>query len=307
VSVVERALVHALPLLPRATVRSFASPYIAGETLADACRVVEELNRSGKAATVDVLGEEVETLGEARALADAYVEVLDAVRERGLDAHVSVKPTGLGLEVDRELCRENVERLVRLAERDGSFVRIDMEDARTTDATLDLYRRLRADGLERVGVVLQARLRRTLDDIASLAPLAPNVRLCKGIYLEPPEVSFTRSSEIRAAFVRCAEALLESGAYVAFATHDDALIQEAKRLVARHRLPTERYEFQMLLGVRERAADALVREGHRVRVYVPFGERWYEYSLRRLRENPRVAARVTADVVRRIALPGAGR
>jgi proline dehydrogenase len=307
VSVVERALVHALPLLPRATVRSFASPYIAGETLADACRAVEGLNRSGKAATVAVLGEEVETPAEARALADAYVEVLAAARARGLDTHVSVKPTGLGLDVDRDLCRENVERLVRLATRDGSFVRIDMEDARTTDHTLELYRRLRADGLERVGIVLQARLHRTLDDIASLAPLAPNVRLCKGIYVESPSISFTRRGEIRAAFVRCAEALLESGAYVAFATHDDALIQEAKRLVAQHGLSSERYEFQTLLGVRERAADAHAREGHRLRVYVPFGKRWYEYSLRRLRENPRFAARVTRDVVRRIALPGAGR
>ena len=306
-SVLDRALVRTLPLLPRGAVRTFASPYIAGETVDDACRVIKALAAAGKTATVDVLGEEVATAEEARELTDAYVDVFDAARGRSLGTHVSVKPTGLGLNLGPELCRENVERLVRIAEQDGSFVRIDMEDATTTDATLDVYRALRARGRDRVGIVLQARLRRTPDDIAALADLEPNVRLCKGIYLEPAEIAHTGFHEIRAAFVRCAELLLEARAYVAFATHDDFLVDEAKRLVLRHRLGRDEYEFQMLLGVREHAADALVRDGHRVRIYVPFGRRWYEYSLRRLQENPRIAAYVAADTVKRAAGMGAQR
>jgi proline dehydrogenase len=197
--------------------------------------------------------------------------------------------------------------LVRRAAEDGSFVRVDMEDSSTTAATLELYRDLRGRGHDRVGVVLQARLRRSLDDVAALAPLEPNVRLCKGIYLEPGDVAHTGFHEIRAAYVRCAEALLDCGATVAFATHDDALIAEAKRLVARRGLQRDRSEFQLLLGVRERAADALVHDGHRVRIYVPFGERWYEYSLRRLQENPAIATHVAADTVKRVAVAGGRR
>lgn len=303
----DHALVRALPLLPRGAVRTFASPYIAGERLDDACHAVAKLNCAGKAATIDVLGEEVETPEGARDLTDAYLDVFDAIRAHGLDASVSVKPTGLGLKLDPGLCLGNVDKLVRRAEHEASFVRVDMEDASTTDATLRLYGELREGGRDPVGVVLQARLRRSLDDIAALAPLRPNIRLCKGIYLEPAAIAHTGVGEIRAAYVRCAEALLGAGCYVAFATHDDALIEEAKRLVARRGLERDRYEFQMLLGVRERAADALVREGHRVRVYVPFGVRWYEYSLRRLQENPRIAVHVAADTVKRVAVLGGRR
>jgi proline dehydrogenase len=311
VTVFDRSLVRALPLLPRRAVRRFASPYIAGTTLDDACRVVERLNAAGKSATVDVLGEEVGTLAEAEQLTQAYLDVFDAIRERRLDANVSVKPTGLALKVDPAACRGFFERLVARAESDGGFVRIDMEDATTTDATFDLFRALRAAGREPVGVVLQARLRRTLDDVFALAPLAPSVRLCKGIYLEPDQIAFTSFHEIRAAYVRAAEALLDcviqgSGSRVAFATHDDHLIAEVKRLAAARGLAPGDVEFQMLLGVRERAGDALVAEGYRVRVYVPYGERWYEYSLRRLQENPRIATAVAADTVLR-AVPGGRR
>jgi proline dehydrogenase len=303
----DRALVRALPLLPRGAVRTFASPYIAGERLDDACAVVAALNAEGKLATVDVLGEEVESAGEARDLTATYLDVFSAVRTLGLDANVSVKPTGLGLKLDPDLCLDNVETLVARAETDGSFVRIDMEDSSTTDATFELYRALRSRGHHRVGVVLQARLRRSLDDVAALAPLEPSVRLCKGIYLEPAAIAYTGVGEIRQAYIRCAEALVDAGATVAFATHDDVLIAEAKRLVARRGLARDRYEFQMLLGVREGTADALVREGHRVRIYVPFGERWYEYSLRRLQENPRIATHVAADTVKRVAVAGGRR
>jgi proline dehydrogenase len=300
----DRGLARALPLLPRRVVGKIASPYIAGPTLADACRVVAELNAAGKRGTVDVLGEEIATLAEAEELTQAYLDAFDALTD--LIAGVSVKPTGLGLKLDPEACLANVDRLVARAEQESCFVRIDMEDASTTDATLDLYRSLRAAGRERVGIVLQARLRRTLDDVFALAELKPSVRLCKGIYLEPEEIAYTGFHDIRAAYVRCAEALLDAGCKVAFATHDDHLIAEAKRLTAARGLEPEQVEFQLLLGVRPKVGDALVGEGYRVRVYVPYGERWYEYSLRRLQENPRIATAVAADTVLR-AVPGGRR
>lgn len=300
-TVLDRALVQALPLLPRRTLRAFASPYIAGDTVDEACAAVARLNAGGKAATVDVLGEEVGTAVEARRLTAVYLDVLDEIGRRGLDANISLKPTALGLDLGGTICRGHVEALVRRAEQDDGFVRIDMEDSTRTDATLRLYRELRERGCSRVGIVLQARLRRTLDDIASLAALQPSVRLCKGIYLEPERLAHTRADEIRGAFMRCAEALVDVGATVAFATHDDELVERALRLVERRGLAREQYEFQLLFGVRGRLADALARDGHRVRVYVPFGDRWYEYSLRRLRENPRFAASIAVDTVRRVA------
>jgi proline dehydrogenase len=175
-----------------------------------------------------------------------------------------------------------------------------MEDSSTTDATLQLYRDLRVAGKDNVGIVLQACLRRTPDDIAALADLEPRVRICKGIYVEPPEIAFTDYDDVRAAFVRALDALFESGGYTAIATHDAYLIDHAKRLIREHGRAADSYEFQMLLGVREELGNALVAEGHRLRVYVPFGTQWYEYSLRRLQENPKIAGYVAADTFGRL-------
>jgi proline dehydrogenase len=180
-----------------------------------------------------------------------------------------------------------------------------MEDASTTTETLDVYRGLRGDGLDRVGVVLQARLRRTLDDVAELAPLRPNVRLCKGIYLEPPDIAFQEFDEIRDAYVRALDALLDAGAYAAVATHDDWLVERALERIEARGLRSDEYEFQMLLGVRESLGDRLVRAGHRLRIYVPYGRRWYEYSMRRLQENPKIATYVALDTVGRLIPSGA--
>jgi proline dehydrogenase len=174
-------------------------------------------------------------------------------------------------------------------------VRIDMEDSSTTDATLRLYRELRQEGRDNVGVVLQAMLRRTDDDIAALADLKPSVRLCKGIYVEPPELAYQDFDEVRDAYVRALEALLDAGSYVGIATHDEWLLDEGRRLVAERGLSRDEYEFQMLLGVRPQLGDQLVREGHRLRIYVPFGRHWYAYSLRRLQENPKIAGYIAAD------------
>jgi proline dehydrogenase len=274
VSLLDRALVRMLPAVPKPVVQLFSSRYIAGAALADAVAVVRRLNAGGKTATIDVLGEEITHEEEARTIAQAYRDVFAAIDRDGLDSNVSVKLTALGLELSYDLCRENLVSVVREAAGYGNFVRIDMEDSSTTDDTLRLYRELREDGHENVGVVLQAYLRRTLDDVHALADLRPNVRLCKGIYVEPPTLAFTDYEAVRASFVRCLGALLDAGAHVGVATHDEWLIGQALRLVSAHGLAPDGYELQMLLGVREVRADELVAEGHRLRVYVPFGEHW---------------------------------
>jgi proline dehydrogenase len=295
VTLLDQALVRLLPVVPRQVVQRLSSRYIAGPTLDDAVRVVRRLNTKGKTATVDVLGEEIRSADEARAIAGQYHDVLARLDDEQLDGTVSVKLTALGLELDLELCRENLEAVVLDAAARGRFVRIDMEDSSTTDRTLELYRGLRDDGLENVGVVLQAYLRRTLGDVEGLH----NVRLCKGIYVEPPELAYREYDAVRASYVQCLEALVAQGSYVGIATHDEYLLGEALRIVREAGLTPDRYEFQMLLGVRPDRADDLVAAGHRLRVYVPYGTHWYEYSVRRLQENPKIAGYVAGDLVGR--------
>ena len=283
--------------------RRISEQYIAGEELDDALRVVLELNAEGKLATLDVLGEEVTDPEEARAIAGAYRAAIDAFKRGSLDSNISVKPTALGLNLSYELFRENLEDLVRHAAELDNFVRIDMEDSSTTDDTLGIYRELREAGHDNVGIVLQARLKRTIDDVRALAELQPNVRICKGIYLEPPEIAFRDYEAVQASFVQTLKELLESGSYVGIATHDEWLLEQGKRLVAEHGLGHDDYEFQMLLGVRPALGDELVRDGHRLRIYTPFGRHWYSYSLRRLQENPKIAGYIAADTFNRL-LPG---
>jgi proline dehydrogenase len=286
--------------MPRPLVRRFAAPYIAGETLADAVETSRELNAAGKRVTVDVLGEEIAAIGDAHAIRDAYLAVLDAIRDHGLDGDVSVKPTALGLIIDRAACRELIAGIATAAAERGTTVEIDMEDSSTTDDILAVYRELRAAGHENVGIVLQAMLRRTPADIASLAGLGPRVRICKGIYVEPAPVALQGFDEVRAAWVAALEQLIAMGAYPAIATHDAYLVEQARQRVAAAGLAPDRYEFQMLLGVRPGLGDQLVRDGHPVRVYVPFGSRWYEYSVRRLRENPSLARSVARGTLARL-------
>ena len=293
-AILDRALVRLLPAVPRTVVRRIADRYIAGEELGDAVETVARLNAGGKTATIDVLGEEVGRREEVQENTRAYLDAIEAISERGLDSNVSIKPTGLGLLLGYDVARENLEAVVRRAAEVGNFVRIDMEDASTTEDTLRIYRELREAGLDNVGVVLQARLRRTLDDIEALAELRPNIRICKGIYLEPEEIAFTGFEEIRLNYVRCLEALDSAASFVGVATHDEFLVSEAKRVMQ------EPYEFQMLLGVREPLGDQLVRDGARLRIYVPYGRQWYEYSLRRLQENPRIAGYVATDTLGRV-------
>ena len=293
-TLLDKAIVRMLPAVPRPVVQLFSSRYIAGSTLADAVGTVRALNGAGKGATVDVLGEEITRAEEARAIAQAYRDVFAAIEREDLDSNVSVKLTALGLKLSYELCLENLMSVLDEAAKSGNFVRIDMEDSSTTDDTLRLYRELREANYDNVGVVLQAYLRRTVDDIYALADLQPNVRLCKGIYVEPPALAFTDYEAVRANYVKALQALATTASHVAIATHDEWLIEQALGA-----LPPS-YEFQMLLGVREERASELVRDGHRVRIYVPFGQQWYEYSLRRLQENPAMAGTIARSTVSRL-------
>jgi proline dehydrogenase len=300
VTLFDSALVRLLPAVPKPVVQLFSSRYIAGSTLAEAVECVRGLNRDGAMATVDVLGEEITHEDLARGIAQAYDDVFAAIDEASLDSNVSVKLTALGLGLSYDLCRENLLDVVRTAAGYGNFVRIDMEDSSTTADTLRLYRDLREDGHENLGVVLQARLRRTLDDVHALADLRPSVRICKGIYLEPGSIAFTDYEAVRANFVRCLDALLEAGCYVGVATHDEWLIGESLTRISQRGLGPLEYELQMLLGVREERRAELVEEGHRLRVYVPFGEHWYRYSLRRLQENPAMAGTIAKATAGRV-------
>lgn len=298
-NILDRTIANNLKLIPKPIVRKVAGRYVAGETLADAVQEVRRLNSIGCMATIDLLGEQIREIGEADHAARTYMEVLDAIAEHGLDANVSVKPTHFGLGLDRPRFMENLRSVARQAAKHGNFVRIDMEDSPTTDETLRAYRDLRGEGVDNVGVVLQAMLRRTPYDVRQLEALQPSVRLCKGVYVEPPEVAWQVPAQISKSYLEILDYMLSSGSFrVGIATHDDPLIEGAERLVKDKAVARERYEFQMLLGVKPQVRQALVERGHRVRVYVPFGTSWYAYCLRRLRENPKIAGYVTSDLLK---------
>jgi proline dehydrogenase len=299
--VLDRAVVSLLPAVPRRVVQRLSSRYIAGPTLEDARHTVASLNAEGKYATVDVLGEEVTEAAEAESIANAYHQALEAIHGDQLESNVSVKLTALGLKLDLDLCRALLGELVEDAAARDTFVRIDMEDSSCTDDTIALYRELREADRDNVGIVLQSRLKRSLADVDALSELRPNVRICKGIYVEPPAIAYQARDHVRESYLQVLDALLETGSYVGIATHDEWLLERSLPRVAG--LGRKEYELQMLLGVREERASSLVAEGHRVRIYVPYGKKWYEYSLRRLQENPALAGMIARETALR-AMPG---
>jgi proline dehydrogenase len=290
-SAFNRLLVTTLPLVPKPIVGRVASRYVAGETLDDAVRVIRTLNQEGAMATVDVLGEEVSEREKALAAVEENLRAFEAIHREGLDANVSVKPTLLGLKIDEGFCRDNIGRLAEAAKQHGNFVRIDMEDHTTTDATLRIYRELQ-ERYGNLGCVLQAYMRRTLKDIDELPAEKPSVRICKGIYVESRKIAWKGYETVRANYLNALEKLLVRGVYVGIATHDEYLACAASALIDKHGIAHDRYEFQMLLGVDDELRRILLAAGHRLRVYVPYGRDWYPYSMRRLRENPEVARHV---------------
>jgi len=291
VSIADHAIASTLPFIPKSIVRRVASRYIAGETDEDAMRVAAELNRHGFRATVDLLGEHIQTLDDAHPALRQYMGILETIARQKIDSTVSLKLTQFGLKMDCEACLTMVESIVARAATLGNFVRIDMEDSSCTSDTIETFRRVR-EKYSNVGLAIQPYLRRTPEDVAALESLKPNVRLCKGVYVEPPDIAYREMSAINQNYVSILERLLRNGSYVGIATHDEIIVREAKRIIRELNLPSTAYEFQMLLGVNEGLRDRLLSEGHPLRVYIPFGKEWYAYSVRRLRENPRIAGYV---------------
>ena len=276
-----------------------AQRFVAGETFAEAAEVLARLNANGLATNTSLLGEDVLSADEALAVTSEYERVLDGIAERGLRCNVALKLTHLGLLLDEELAYDNVRRLVERAAGLGTFIRLDMEHSGLVDQTLDIYRRLRADGLDAVGTVLQSYLYRTPADLEALLPLQPNLRLVKGAYLEPPEVAYPRKADVDAAYLRLVEAMFAGGAYSAVATHDGRLIEQVIALAERMRIGRDRFEFQMLYGVRSALQLALVARGFKVLVATPFGPQWYPYLMRRLGERPANMLFIARNLVRR--------
>ncbi len=265
--------------------RNLVRRFVAGQDLPSTLIALQRLRVAGLATTVDVLGESVSTEAAATAAADRYLRVLDALAEHGLDGNVSVKLTQMGLDIDAGFCRRNVSRIVEQAATTGAFVRIDMEDHTRTEATLGIARDLYGQH-GNVGVVIQSYLRRSADDVDALIAERIRVRLCKGAYNEPASVAFATKAQSDKSYVRLMKRLLVAGEYPGLATHDERIIGAARELVAREGIGNERFEFQMLYGVRRDLQEALAAAGHTMRVYVPFGAEWYPYFMRRLAERP---------------------
>ena len=287
-NIFNQLIVTLLPVTPKVVVARFAKPYIAGEDLADAIATVKTLGVARAMATIDVLGEDITTLEEAVASKEECKRVLAAIAENALESNISIKLTQLGLKIDTGFCRANVEDILEAAKARNNFVRIDMEDHTCTDDTLAIFRAVRKK-YANVGIAIQAYLRRSESDIRQLAEEKANVRLCKGIYVEPAEIAFKNRAEVQQNFLRLLGILLDARCYTGIATHDDVLIDGAKQMIRQLKFERGEYEFQMLLGVRNEKRNELIRDGHRLRVYTPYGKRWYAYSVRRLKENPQMA------------------
>ncbi|PLX91827.1 MAG: proline dehydrogenase [Desulfuromonas sp.] len=296
-SVVSRTIMH----VPGPVVGFFAKDYIAGPHLEDSLRVSKQLNDEGMLTTIDILGEFIKTKDEALYFKKQCLQILDSIDGRHLMYNLSLKPTQLGLELDRNFAYENIRDIVALAARKNNFVRIDMEDVPCTDDTLTFYRALREEFPGAVGTVLQAYLRRTISDIGCLSGAKTNIRLCKGIYNESRMHAYKDMALINENYVYCLEKLFQQKAYVGIATHDEKLVFEALRLIDKYELHKKDYEFQMLLGVDPELRRMLVDQGHKLRVYVPFGESWLPYSKRRLKENPTLAGHALKQMLRRKA------
>ena len=288
---VNKLVVATLPAVPKPVVRHFAGRYIAGETLQDAIRGVRQLNNEGVCATVDVLGEDITRKEDAISSRKHSNEVLHAIAREKLDCNLSIKLTSLGLKLDKGFCTESVREILKVAASYDTFVRFDMEDSTCTTDTIEIFRVLHQE-FHNIGIVLQAYLHRTENDVLTLVQEKTNFRLCKGIYKERKEIAFQGRGEVQQNYIKLLELMLKHKSYVAIATHDPVLVDAAYRLIREMGLPKGEYEFQMLLGVRPELRRKLIRDGHKVRLYVPFGAQWYGYSIRRFKENPEIAGYV---------------
>lgn len=295
-SIFNKLIVQAVQLMPKPVVGFFSKKYIAGDSLEHGIKVVKDLNEKGIHATMDVLGESVTNKVEAISSKNAALEVLEAIQKHKLLSNLSIKPTQMGLAIDENFAFEQVLELVKKAHEINNFVRIDMEDSPYTDSTISLYKRI-YEQYKNVGIVVQSYLKRTYDDVVILNKLGTNYRLCKGIYVEPATIAYKDRQAVRDNFMKSLKEMFKNGNYVGIATHDKYLIDESYKLIRDMNIPKNKFEFQMLLGVREDLRDRINSDGYKVRVYVPFGSDWYAYSIRRLKENPSMAGHIVKSII----------
>lgn len=284
-----------LPYFPQSFVWLFSKKYIAGKTLEQALRVAKDLNDKGMVTTIDILGEFITDLAEAEVNKKDYLKVIEEAEKSNIEGNYSVKPTMFGLLLDEEVCYKHIREIVKKAAEYNNFVRIDMEDSPCVDMEISIYRRLKAEFPTNVGLVLQAYMRRNQKDIEDMMdmhkPESPNdYRLCKGIYVEPKEIAFKKYEEVNENYLKNLEYMFQHNIYVGIATHDKPLVEGAYNLIEKYKVPNDRFEFQMLLGVTPDLRSRIVNDGYKMRVYVPYGENWFGYSTRRLKENPKMAS-----------------
>jgi proline dehydrogenase len=292
-----KLLAGALPYMPKKLIWIFSKRYIAGESIEDGLNVSRELNRQGIEVTVDLLGEFISTIEQAEENRKKYIEIIERYTSEGIKGNFSVKPTSFGLLIDEGICYQNIEAVVAKAAEKGSFIRIDMEDSQCVDREIEMYRKLKHKFPGSVGLVIQAYLRRTKDDLIAMNALpqngAPlNFRLCKGIYVEPKHIAYKEFQEIRDHYLDDLSFMLDNKMFVGIATHDKYLVENAIRMVEEKKVDKSLFEFQMLYGVTPELRASVVRQGYRMRVYVPYGKDWFGYSTRRLKENPKMASHI---------------
>lgn len=299
-----KIIANMLPLMPKKFVWIFSKDYIAGETIEDAIRVSKQLNNNNTMVTLDVLGEFIKDMSEAEANKKECLEVIEATQAANIDGNYSLKPTSFGLLIDEEACYQHIREIVAKAASYNNFVRIDMEDSPCTDMEIKLFRRLKGEFPKNVGLVIQAYMKRTLDDIKALndinAAEAPvNFRLCKGIYVEPAEIAYKGYQNIVDHYLEDLETIMQQGMYVGIATHDKNVVEGAYKLIEKYKLKKDQYEFQMLYGVTPKLRQSILDNGHRMRVYIPFGKDWFGYSTRRLKENPKMTSHIIKAVFKK--------
>lgn len=300
-----RILASVLPFMPKSFVWIFSKRYIAGKKIDDAIRVSKSLNENGMMVTVDLLGEFITKLSEAEQNKDEYIDIIDTFEKNGIDGNYSLKPTMFGLLIDKEACYQYIREIVKKAAEYDNFVRVDMEDSQCVDIEIELFRKLKKEFPKHVGLVLQSYLKRTRDDITNMMDLhtkeiALNYRICKGIYVEPKEIAFKKYKEINQHFLEDLEVMFKNGIYPGIATHDIPVVEGAYKLIEKYNVPNDKFEFQMLYGVTPSLRKSITDKGYRMRVYIPYGEEWFAYSTRRLKENPKIAS----DIIKGLFIRG---
>ena len=290
-SIINNLIVQFVQLLPKPVVGFFSKKYIAGETLQSGVDLVKKLNQKGIYATMDVLGESVTSKEEAIDAKNKALEVLEAIEKNKLMANLSIKPTQMGLAIDEQFAYQQVLELVKKAAEYKNFVRIDMEDSPFTDKTIALYKKI-YEQYKDVGIVIQSYMKRSFDDVVILNKIGTNYRLCKGIYVEPEAIAYKDRQAVRDNYLKLLDTMFKDGNYVGIATHDKPLIDAAYKRIKEQKIPNDKFEFQMLLGVREDLRDKINADGYKIRIYVPFGKDWYAYSVRRLKENPSIVGHI---------------